>query len=392
MSKHRRLLYAMLLLLAVASRRGAGAEALTEPWEETWGEAGSERSLPRRAKAYEAAGHHAAAARLYGRMAELAELDSNKAACLVRRATCLHRAGKHYAAWQCFEEAAASYPLHVPYDAVVTSLREIAVAFTNGDASMFGWKKPGLAADVYGLILDLSPVGEHSADDSLTLVKLMRENGDTDEAIVRCQELVRRHPDVAEARLELGKMLLKLAQGGDGDGRIKREALQQLERFLEIAPDHSRAEEADLLLTMIREKQAQSKLRLGRFYSHPAHSRPAVARRYLHDVLREYPTTSAASIARALLTELDAATFDQPRREVAAPDPKPPPSSPSPPRAASPTPAPTPQPTPSAAKAPIHTVPPTTGPGARQSVKKREKVTKWLLPLEDLSKGANADD
>ena len=389
-SKHTRLLYAMLALLAVASR-AAGTEAATELWEEAWGPAGSDRSLPRRAKAYEAAGHQAAAAKLYRRMAQLAELDENKAACLVQRAKCLLGADRHYAAWQCFEEAASSYPLHVPYDEVVESLREIAVAFMRGEASMFGWKKPGLAAEVYELILELSPVGEHSAEDSLTLVKLMRENGDVDEAIVRCQELVRRHPDVTEARLELGKMLLTLAKGGDGDGRIKREASQHLERFLEATPDHSRAEEAELLLTMTREQQAQNQLRLGRFYSHPAHYRPTVARRYLHDVLREYPSTSAASIARALLAELDAATFEQARRDAQSSKPEPTPSSPAPTRSP-PDATTTTQPPPPTPKTQISTVPPTPGPGERRSMKKREQVTKWLLPLEDLSKGADEDE
>ena len=381
-------LWAVLTVAVLATAGVAPAQDQTswnpEPaWEQSGFFSGSV-PLPEKAARLEGEADYKDAADVYNRMAKTAQDPENKARALVRKGNALLAAGKYHKAYDVYETVMAGYPLYTPYRDVLPRLRTVAEAIADGRASLLSVDNPERAAEVYELILRHAPAGEQAARDNLRLVRLYEEAGLTEEAIMAARDLLRRYPDTEmrqDARLLLARLLLDTARTGDGDGRIKREARRELEIFLDRNPDHPRADEAQLLLTWTREQLAKDILRLGEFYSREAHFRPKAARRYLHDVLREYDSTSSAPLARIMLARLEQETQEKSaERETPATDR---PTEKTDDTATAQTqqePHPSPRPERKSPEAIRKDQPPKS-----ESAAPSGEVSKWLLPIEPLS-------
>jgi outer membrane assembly lipoprotein YfiO len=336
--------------------------------------------LTAKAADYESRGKFKAAARVYKKIARLATIDMNQATAYLRQGDCEYTAGRERRTVDAYKKA-IEYTAYVPINRVVDRLRELAEAFAAGKASLFHVGDPDTAIEIYEVVQRYAPAGRNAAADSLRLAQLQAETDRTEEAIVTCRELLRRHEgsrEEPEARFLLAGLYLKSAESGDGDGYQTRQAQAELEELVALFPEHSSASESQRLLQSIRRKQAATTLELGRFYTSKSHLRLPAARRYLWDVVSLYGDTPAAGEARNLLLAMGEDPTSLP--PVALPEPAAPAPPPERSSAAAPPPPTESQPA---------MLPPqrTDGGSGRESVRQREAVSKWLLPLEDAKTG-----
>lgn len=356
-----------LAVLLLAGMRAGGAEATPryEPkWEGKRGLFGG-GSMPEVAARSKAAGNFKDAARLYQRMYEAAEFDENRASSLLEQANCLYLARKDHSAFTCYQKVLEAYPNLVPIESSLGNLRELARRFATGEASFFHFKDHESAIKTYELILRIAPAGRNAPADMSRMAELQTANNLPEEAVDSYHELCKRFPrsdEAAAARVSVARLLLKMGRRGDGDGRHIRQARNELQYYIREYPKHEQAADGQLLLSLVRENQATRLFDMGKFYLRKLSYRPEAARRYLHDVVREYPDTAAAVKAALLLAQVEKTAVVMPTM----------PAGTAPgavigvPGGGSVRPEPPPEP-------------------PARYLKQQEGVEKWLLPLEDLN-------
>jgi hypothetical protein len=167
---------------------------------------------------------------------------------------------------------------------------------------------------------------------------------------------------------------------------VARQAGRELRAFVQAKPDDPGRADAEFLLGLVDQRRADALYNLARFYLRPAHRREPAARRYLNDVIRDYPGTTAAGEAGALLAALGPA----PVVPEVQPEPE---AVPAPAVAAVPAPGVSPA-RPPKEKGPDRRLldgllpggPVDEGPPRQpRTLQDRERVGKWLLPLGDLN-------
>ena len=350
-----------------------------------------QKELARQAESAERLGKYAAAARAYRKSALQASDNRTRAALLLRQAECHQQARDPHEAYAAYKKLLEAYPLYVPYDRVLPRLRQLAGDFERGVGSWFGIGNRTQAIAVYETILQETPVGSGAMRDSLQLGALLQATGRSAEAVPVYREALRRFPGdplAGSLRLELGRLLAEDSRSGDGDGRLARQAVRELDGFMQAHPDDPRRRDAQALIDLMGERRAEGLYQLGQFYLRPAHRREPAARRYLADASRVYPGTVAAAQAEALLASLGpapvspeeppAAVAEAPAAAVEAV------AVPAAVEAAAPA---------EATRAPrrlLQGLLPRRGdsdgkPRTFRSLKEREDVNKWLLPLGDVN-------
>jgi tetratricopeptide (TPR) repeat protein len=353
-----------------------------------------QRELAREGEQAENVGLYGDAAKAYRKSRLYAVDNRTRAQLLLREAECRVQQGAPYKAFEAYKTLLESYPLHIPYDRVMPRLRQLAADFEQGAGSWFGFRNRNQAIEVYQLILQEAPVGSGVIQDSLNLGGLLTAADRPQEAISAYREALKRFPAAPlapDVHLELGRLLVEDSRTGDGDGQVARQAVRELNAFIAAKPDDPRRADAEFLLALLDERRAEAKYNLSRFYLRPVHRRELAARRYLADVVRDYPKSTAAARATQLQAALGPAPatlefppFEIPPKavaEVAAP------------AAAAPEVAATAAPQ-AKAKQPARRLFQGLLPGGRadegqprtfRTLKERENVKKWLLPLGDVN-------
>jgi len=357
--------------------------------EEGYGKYSRQRELARQGEQLENRGRYKAAAKAYARSRLYAVDNRTRAGLLLREAECHLQRENPYAALETYTTLLDSFPLHTPYDRVIPRLRQLAGDFEQGKGSWFGIRNRTKAIEVYELVLQETPVGSGVIQDSLTLGGLLTATKRPAEAIVVYREALKRFPGdplAAQLRLELGRLLTEDCRTGDGDGQVARQAVRELRTFVQTNPADPARPDAEFLLALVDQRRADALYSLAQFYLRPAHRREPAARRYLNDLIRDYPGTTAADQAGVLLASLGPA----PAVPEAPPEPGP---TPAPAVAGSPE-ATVPVSQPAKEKGPDRRLLEGLLPGGTvdegppremRSLQDRDRVGKWLLPLGDLN-------
>ena len=254
------------------------------------------RTLQVEAQQLEIDGKYVKAAKRYLKLAKRSKDQKNRAGWTLRAADCFFTANKSHQALEIYKDLMANYPFFVPYEHVVGKLRVIAERFVDGNGTFLGLRDKQTSIAVYELIIREAPAIHVSLQDRLRIAELLKE---TD----RPEEAVKLDPGLDDVRLELAFLLAKLSKTGDGDGTKLRAAVRHAQAVKERQPTHPRRKDIDLLLRDAREQDAQRLLGLGQFYLQPSHLRTSAARRYLLDVLRDYPDTQAGWEAKKILND-----------------------------------------------------------------------------------------
>ncbi len=294
MKKHNWLLIGVALALAWAGVARA---------ESDFSQFVANRTLQEEAQQLEINGKYAKAAKRYLKLAKRTSDQKNQAGWTLRAADCYFTANKSHKALEIYKLLLANSPFFVPYEHVVGKLRIIAERFVDGNGTFLGLRDKETAIAIYELIIQETPSIHVSLQDRLRLAELLKETKRLEEAVNAYQAILKLDPGLDDVRLELAILLSELSELGDGDGTKLRAAVRHAEAVKENQPEHPRSKEIDHLLHDARERDAQRLLNLGQFYLRPAHRRTSAARRYLLDVLRDYPDTQAGEEAKKILDE-----------------------------------------------------------------------------------------
>lgn len=265
-------------------------------------------ALQSRADRLAANGKYKGAAKAHARSRVFAPDDRARSQTLLSEADAYYQAGIYRRSKDAYLDLLRSYPLFAPQSHVLQRLREMAEMYAAGTTRLISLKDVPMAIEIYEAIVQEAPTAVGTVGDHRRLAELQIASGRQTEAIVTFEDLLRRHggrSELGSARLDFARLLIDQANtGGDGDGRLARQARRQLATFLQEQPTHADRPEAERLLARLDEQQAGELYSLALFYTNPVHRRLPATRRYLHDILRHYPETAAADQARALLEEL----------------------------------------------------------------------------------------
>lgn len=271
-------------------------------FEQTYESVDEIREMHSSAEASEAAGKYKQAAKAYGRLAKMYTEKANVALLLSKQARCQLLAGKIHVAKESYEALLKGYPLYISYEQTVENLRQLADCFENGKGTFLGIRDEHTAAAIYELIVRETPAIHVSLKDRIKLAELLLKIGRPEEAANVYQAILKKDPAQNEIRLEFALLLEEFSRKGDGDGRKLRAAVREANTFLARASaDHPRRAEAEKLLQNAQETQAERLLIQARFYLLRRHRRPDAAKRYLLDIVKEFPQTRAAEEARSIL-------------------------------------------------------------------------------------------
>ena len=241
------------------------------------------------------------AAKIYRRMARYEKNRARSAAYLLRGADCLMQAKKGHRALEEYTNLMENYPLYVPYEHVVEQLRQLAEWFIVGDGTFLGIRDKDAGIKIYEMIIREAPSVHVTLNDRLRLAELLIESGRGEEAVVVYQKLLQQEMENWDVHAKLALLFLKLSKSGDGDGAKLRAAVREANIVIQNCPNYPKIKELKKLCRDAEDEDANRILREGEFYLKPAHSRPASARRYMHDVILKYPDSAAAKRARHLL-------------------------------------------------------------------------------------------
>ena len=301
------------------------------------------------------AGQYKAAAKLFDKAFDAAVTIEGHAYALRRTAECQYRNGNYYKAQKSYKRLLESYAPYIPLESTLKIQRDLAEKFASGEANALGFKNIELAIEVYETVLNAAPGGANAPADMTRLATLQNTGGNPADAVDTLRELIRRFPSTPEeeaARLSIATFLIEQGRYGDGDGSYNRAARQEMLLFIADHPESRRLADARTLLAGANEAMAGHLVNLGFFYLRKYSYRPNTARRYFYDAVRLYPGTNAAKIAQQQLDKLEPGAAARALAEAEAAG-KPKPSEPKP--------------------EPI------------RLLEQKEKMDKYLLPLEDYS-------
>lgn len=234
----------------------------------------------------------------------LSELSTNrklKASWLMKAADYYLDAHEGYDAMTTYKKLLETYPLLVPYDHVVVRLRKLAEEFAAGDCTFWSMKDETRAIRVYEMLIRESPSNQVTVQDRFRLAELLIIEKRYEEAVAVYQAIIKLNNRDMTARAKLALLLHKLSEQTDGDGARNRASIREAEIVLKYSPEHPLAGELKAMLKRAEELSAARLVTQAEFYLLETSLRPGAARRYLYDVIKEYPNTEAAVRAKELL-------------------------------------------------------------------------------------------
>jgi len=250
------------------------------------------------------------AAKCYREMAEKQHSPKDAAAYYLREADALMKGNLTRRAYEVYSLLLNSYLFHIPLEGVIENLRILAHNYDIGQGTLWGISDPTASIEIYRMIVKYQPAIEFSLNDRLILAEKLIKETEFVEAVKVLQELVKLAPQNPDARLALARLLMRLAQESDGDGVRGRNAIREAKSFLRYATSSDpRRQEAEAIIKDSQNLEASRIFLMAQFYLNKYHYRPAVARRYLHDIIHDFPNTTSAPAAKALL---DAGIPDEP--------------------------------------------------------------------------------
>lgn len=289
-----------LLVLPVLLLTASASESLN-PLEK-FDQFVAQRRNIKKAEKHVAEGDFQEAAKSFHKAAKEQVTPAKSAEYYLREAESFLMAKKSSKAKEAYTNLLEKHLFYIPLDRVLEQLRELADDFENGRGTFLGLDDPAAAIQIYEMIIKYQPSVEESIEDRMVLAGKLEAYGSTAEAVNTYQEIIKMVPRDPNPRFNLGKLLFKLIRTGDGDGQRNNASVRELRTFLELAPESDpRRKEAEELIYQARCKEAERLLERASFYLNKHHYRPAVARRYLHDIRREFHDTPSASKAKEIL-------------------------------------------------------------------------------------------
>ncbi len=259
---------------------------------------------------FEARDYRAAAA-TYGRMARLAERRENSAWAMMRRAEAHIGADRLNRAAEDYKTVIERWPEEINYRWALERLHRIAEVFADEKGSllwMIPFNRTHQAIELYEFILEKASGHPDRIKWRMRLAELQRRDGEKEAAMQTWRRVFSQYPHsehAPTARIKYMEVKFNQAGGRHDRPELLRQVVSNADSFLRNHPRHELAEKAQEIKSKAENRLAANKLELAEFYLHSSHYNPEAGRRYLREVLEQYPDTEAAGKAEKIINQLD---------------------------------------------------------------------------------------
>lgn len=272
----------------------------------------------RKAEAEQQAGKYKKAIKYYKKVENQSVNLRNRARAIVRQGDCYQKMDNPWSAYKSYRKALDEYASFVDFGEVVEKEIAIADIFYNGRKDHFlgmSFSTDAMAIEIYDHAVRVAPYAPKASVALYRSALLSARSEDYAEAITKLHRLLNRYPDAAinrQAQLSLAEVQLKSARAADGDGLLVHNAHRQLKRLIAQNSNDSISVQARTLLRQAAEIEGTRLLELAKFYQNPVHQRLPAVRRYLRQVVAQYPATRSARVAEDLLQKMEGKKMTSP--------------------------------------------------------------------------------
>jgi len=251
------------------------------------------------------------AAKQYKRAIFHANSHTVKANALKKEAEAYRNAELYYKEFKCLKTLVANAPEQINYKDTIEREYEIANRFFKGyRETPYTWmpwiKDDNHAQEIYETAQQQSPYAKFMPDLLVKLSALYLKDGENNKAEKTYKEIIEKYPNLGVAKtayLDLAYLYLQLAKRGDGDGHNTTEARSILQDFVKKYPN---APEVPWSINAIKETYelgAERLYVLAEYYNN--RNNPTTAKRYIRDILVNYPETKSVAKAEKMLKSID---------------------------------------------------------------------------------------
>lgn len=239
-----------------------------------------------------------------------AESPVLKTNALKKAASAYKKAKLHYKEYECINTLLTAYPDKIDYKKYLKRIYKIGNKYFKGYREQpFKWlpwiKNKDHSLEIYKNILNLSPYADFIPDMLLKMSQLYTDEGKIEKAISTLKKILNNHGDTKSARialLDLAHIYIQLAEKGGGYTKQLEKARELLSSYIKKYPDTKEVEWAKNNLKKTYELEADALLKLAKFYKD---KNPKATKRYIKQILVNYPETRTARKAKGLLNEID---------------------------------------------------------------------------------------
>lgn len=224
----------------------------------------------------------------------------------------LQQKGDLDGAFKAYQFLLERYPQTPKFEEAVAEEINIANAFLKGArVKVFGiptFASMERAEEMYTSILKVSPYSKHAAITQFNLGLAMEKQGKAQEAINAYQKLLDKYPNSPvcdDAQYQIAYVYQRLGMTGKSqDLSALKESQNNYQDFLIQYPNSEKIQQAGENMKQMISKESSDTLRIARFYDFSKQYKSASI--YYNDVIRRFPQSEDATVAKTRLDELKA--------------------------------------------------------------------------------------
>ncbi len=234
-----------------------------------------------------------------------------KANALKKAAEAYRNADLYYKEFKCLKTLIDNAPEQINFKETVD--REYAIANLYYDGyreTPYTWmpwiKDDNHAIEIYEAVQKQSPYAKFTPDLLIKLSNLYLEDGKNEKAEEMFRTIIEKHDtsDITRvAYLDLANLYIKLAERGDGDGHNTTAARNTLQEYIKKYPNSPEIPWAKNSIELTYEIGAERLFSLAEYYNDKGNVK--AAKRYIRDILVNYPETKTVAKAEEMLNSID---------------------------------------------------------------------------------------
>ena len=234
-----------------------------------------------------------------------------KSNALKKKAEAYRNANMKFHEFEALRRLTEDCPDQIDFKSAIDREYEIGNSFYEGyRETPFGWlpwlKDEDKSLDVYEAIIKQSPFAGFIPEMILKMGTRYITTRKVDKAIEIYKKMILQYKSSELTRfayLELANIYLQQAKSGDGDGSKAREARTMFKEFIEKYPDANEIPWAKNAIKKTYEIEAARLLGIAKYYNSIENTN--AAKRYVREILVNYPETKSVNKAYALLDEIE---------------------------------------------------------------------------------------
>lgn len=210
--------------------------------------------------------------------------------------------GKYWFAYQNYQKTVDDYPYTRRQEEIIEREYNIANIFQTKETPKLMELELSLSleqsVEIYKNVVENSPFGKYADKALYKMAESYRRLYKYNEAMEAYERIINDYPEstlAPEARYQLAYTVYEASRDPEYDQESTDEAIKKFERIAETTPVPAIAKEADRAMDHLRNKKAESMLKIAEFYE--KRKKYVSALYYCEDIVYNYPGTKAAKVA-----------------------------------------------------------------------------------------------